>query len=147
MFDIKYLVTEDSERIQINDDTTLLKRLTIINKYFNTTTKKNEYKVNHVSGFYESNKGISIQDTSLIEGDGFFCVISLQAPGYQTPQEFQANPTGWTLKNDDYIVKGIVNEVTSINDVLANNECMKITKVAVCDYGSECMQHFEIWGQ
>lgn len=154
MLDIKYLKTEDNRFILtedgyriILDNNSITKRITIINKWFNTTTKKNEYRLNTIIGFYESAKSINIQDTSLINSDEFFCAIPMSTYGYQTPDAFQTNPTGWTLQKDDYIVKGKITTITSINDVLENNECMKITKVAVCDFGSPNMQHYEVWGK
>ena len=151
MFNIEYLVTENSNKLILDklEPNSITKRLTIINKWFNTTTKKNEYKTSIVSGFYESNKSISVADNTLLtEGNGFFCAIPLDTAGYQTPKEYEQNPVGWTLKNDDYIVNGIVSEeFTSINNILDNYECMKITKVAKYGFGSSRMQHFEVWGQ
>lgn len=120
--------------------------LTIVNKWFNKITKKNEYKVNPVKGFYSSNDGISINGTDLVKSDGFVARILTSEKNYQTPKDFQSNPTGWTLQNDDYIIKGIVNEVNSISGLKGNYECMKITKTAIKDYGSLDMQHFEISG-
>lgn len=120
--------------------------LTIVNKCFNKNTKRNEYKVSHVKGFYSSNNGISINGTDLVKSDGFIARILMSEEGYQTNKDYQLNPKGWTLKNDDYIIKGIVNEVKSISEMKDSYECMKITKIAIKDYGSVDMQHYEISG-
>lgn len=123
------------------------KDITIINKWFNKTTKTNEYKISHVHGFWSSNNGITISNTSLVKDDGLKALILLSERGYQTSKEFQNNPTGWTIKNDDYLVKGFVDRVTTIADLKDNYECMKITGFSIKDYGSLDMQHFEISGE
>lgn len=121
--------------------------LTIVNKWYNSNTKKNEYKVNSVKGFYSSNEGIVISGTDLVKSDGFITRILMSEEGYQTPKEFQMNPTGWTLQTDDYIVKGIITKVNKISDLKDNYECMKIKNISIKDYGSIDMQHYEISGE
>lgn len=119
--------------------------LTIVNKWYNKDTKKNEYKVHPVKGFFSSYNGISISGTDLIKQDGFVAYILKSEEGYQTPKEFQLNPTGWTLQNDDYIVKGIIGDISSVSEI--ELEKMKITNVAIKDYGSSDMQHYAIKGE
>lgn len=119
--------------------------LTIVNKWYNKDTKKNEYKVHPVKGFFSSYNGISISGTDLIKQDEFVAYILMSEEGYQTPKEFQLNPTGWTLQNDDYIVKGIIEDISSVSEI--ELEKMKITNVAIKDYGSSDMQHFAIKGE
>lgn len=127
------------------------KDITIINKWFNKTTKMNKYKIHHLKGFWSSNDGISISDTQLVKADGLIARILMSEAGYIDPKEYQKLTTindEWTLQNDDYLVKGKIEiEVKSINDILDNYECMKITNVAVKDYGSSDMQHFAISGE
>ena len=124
------------------------KDITVINKWFNKTTKMNEYKIHHVKGFWSSNAGISISDTQLIKADGLMARILMSEAGYIDPKEYQKLTTindEWTLQNDDYLVKGKIEiEVKSINDILDNYECMKITNVAIKDYGSDDMQHIAV---
>lgn len=120
--------------------------LTIVNKWYNKNTKKNEYKVHSVKGFYSSNDGISINGTDLVKSDGFISRILMSEENYQGPKDFQNNPTGWTLQKGDYIIKGIVSSVNSIAGLKDNYECMQITNVSIKDYGSLDMQHFEISG-
>lgn len=127
------------------------KDITLINKWFNKTTKMNEYKIHYVKGFWSSNNGISISDTQLVKADGVTVYILMSEIGYVDPKVYQKLTTinhEWTLQNDDYLVKGkIESEVKSINDILDNYECMKITNVAVKDYGSSDMCHFAITGE
>ena len=120
--------------------------LTIVNKWFNKTTKKPEYVATHVTGFYSSNNGIGINGVDLVKNDGFIARILMSVEGYQSPSTFQDNPTGWTLQKDDYIVKGIVSNITSLDD-LDNTEHFKITNYSIKDYGSTDMQHYEISGE
>lgn len=120
--------------------------LTIVNKWYNKETKKNEYKINPIKGFFSSDNGISINGVDLVKSDGFIARILMSEENYQSPKDFKINPIGWTLQNDDYIVKGIVEEVNSISELKDNYECMKITKIAIKDYGSLDMQHYEISG-
>ncbi len=121
------------------------KDLTIVNKVFDKKTRENTYKISHVHGFWSSSEGISISGTNLVKNDGFKALILMSEEGYVNPNEF--NGDGWTLRNDDYIVKGIVENVFTISNLKDNYECMKITNVAVKDYGSLDMQHFEISGE
>lgn len=122
------------------------KDITVVNKWFNKQTKQNEYKVRHIKGFWSSSKGVSISNTQLISSDSLVVRILISEKGYVNPKEFQKNCKGWTLQNDDYLVKGIVDSVTTIIEIQNNYECMKITNVAIKDYGSIDMQHFEVSG-
>lgn len=123
------------------------KDISIINKWFNKETKLNEYKIHHLKGFWSSNKGISISDTQLIKNDGLIVRILMSESGYVKPNEFQNTGNGWTLQNDDYLVKGLVDSVNTIANLKDNYECMKITNIAIKDYGSIDMQHYEISGE
>ena len=67
---------------------------------------------------------------------------------YQEPKEFEKNQKGWTLKEDDYLVKGKVENFTTITKILENyKNLMKITKVSTNDFGSEDMWNFEVTGE
>lgn len=122
------------------------KDLTIINKWFNKKTKENEYKISHIHGFFSSNEGISISNTQLIKSEGFKAIVLMSEAGYKKPKEFQESGNGWTLQNDDYIAKGIIEDVSTLAKLKEDYECMKITNVAIKDYGSLDMQHFEVSG-
>lgn len=123
------------------------KDITVINKYVDKD-KKTQYKVSYIKGFWSSNDGISINGTQLTKSDGLSARVLMSEEGYQKPEEFKKNQTGWTLKNDDYLVKGIVEEFSSISNLLDNyEEIIKITNIATKDYGSEDMQHWAITGE
>ena len=123
------------------------KDITIVNKWFNKETRTNEYKINHVKGFWNSNKGISLSDTLLIKNDSISVRILMSEKGYVSPKDFQETGEGWTLQNDDYLIKGLVNSITTIASLKDNYECMKITNIAENDYGSIEMQHFKVSGE
>lgn len=123
------------------------KDITVVNKWYNRETKQNEYKLSHIKGFWSSNKGITISDTQLIKSDGLIVRILMSESGYVSPKTFQESGKGWTLKNDDYLVKGLVDSVTTIANLKDNYECKKITNIAIKDYGSLSMHHFEVSGE
>ena len=124
------------------------KDLTIINKWFNKTTKSNEYKIHYIKGFWSSNFGISINNTQLIKDNGVIVRILMSEQDYHSPKEFKENGIGWTLQKDDYIAKGIIDNVESISQLKnENEEVMKITNISIKDYGSIDMQHYEVSGE
>ena len=124
------------------------KDITIINKWFNKETKKDEYKINHVKGFWSSNEGISISGTQLVKNDGVIVRILMSEQGYHSLKEFKDNGIGWTLQNDDYIVKGLIDKVETLTKLKSEyDDVMKITKISIKDYGSLDMQHFEVSGE
>lgn len=123
------------------------KDITVINKYFDKGTRSTKYKVSPVKGFWSSNDGISINGTQLTKQDGLIARILMSELNYQKPEEFKEKQIGWTLQTDDYLVKGIVKDFTTITKLLEDyKEVMKITNVSTKDYGSEDMWHFAITG-
>lgn len=116
------------------------KDITIVNKIYDSKTHKSTYKLSYVKGFWSSSKGVSINGVDLVPSNGFTCRILMSERGYVKPELFKGN--GWTLRNDDYAIKGRVAKF----DPSAPGESFKITSVAVKDYGSSSMQHFEISG-
>lgn len=124
------------------------KNLTVINKWFNKTTKLQEYKISHIKGFWSSNFGININNTQLIKNDGVIVRILMSEPNYHSSKDFKENGIGWTLQKDDYIAKGIIDKVESISQLKEeNDEVMKITNISIKDYGSVDMQHYEVDGE
>lgn len=127
------------------------KDITIINKYIDEG-RKSQYKVSHVKGFWSSSKGILINGMLLESNDNVTAVILMHElnqdkQSYQEPKEFEKKQEGWTLKEDDYLVKGIVNNFTTVTKLLEDyRDTMKITKVSTNDFGSEDMWNFEITG-
>lgn len=125
------------------------KDITIINKYIDKE-HKTQYKVSYVKGFWISNDGISINGTQITKADGLSARILIydsRNEEYQKPKDFEKKQKTWTLKPDDYLVKGIVENFTTITKLLDDyQEVIKITNIATRDYGSEDMQHFVITG-
>ena len=125
------------------------KDITIINQYIDSNHKK-AYKVSYVKGFWSSNDGISINGTQLTKNDGLSARILMndsRNAKYQRPEDFRKEQKTWTLQNDDYLVKGKVEDFTTITKLLEDyQEVIKITNVATKDYGSEDMKHFAITG-
>lgn len=126
------------------------KDITVINKYFDKTTKTTKYKVSHIKGFWSSNDGISINGTQLTKQDGLIARILMndsRNETFQKPEEFEKEQKTWTLQNDDYLVKGKVEDFTTTTKLLKDyQKVMKITNVATKDYGSEDMWHWAITG-
>ena len=106
------------------------KDITIVNKIYNKKTKQNEYRLHSLHGFWSSNEGVKISNTELIKNDGLKAMILFSESGYLLPTEYLGEEGTWTLKNDDYLVKGILEKVTSLADLKRNYECMKITNVS-----------------
>lgn len=125
------------------------KDITVINQYIDANHKK-AYKVSYVKGFLSSNDGVSINGTQLTKNDGLSARILMndsRNEEYQKPEEFKKEQKTWTLQNDDYLVKGKVADFTTITKLLENyREVIKITNIAIKDYGSEDMWHFAITG-
>lgn len=125
------------------------KDITVINQYIDENHKK-AYKVSYVKGFWSSNDGVSINGTQLTKNGGLSARILIndnRNEEYQKPEEFKKEQKTWTLQNDDYLVKGIVEDFTTITKLLENyQEVIKITNVAIKDYGSRDMWHFAVIG-
>lgn len=125
------------------------KDITVINQYTDNDHKK-AYKVSYVKGFWSSNDGISINGTQLTKNGGLSARILIndnRNEEYQKPEKFKKEQKTWTLQNDDYLVKGIVEDFTTITKLLENyQEVIKIINVAIKDYGSRDMWHFSVTG-
>lgn len=129
------------------------KDLSVINKYYDKEEKKNKYKITHLKGFFSSDDGISINGTQITRSDGLSARILIydsRNPEYQKPEEFEKDPTNWTLKPDDYIVKGNVYNCITPTEVLeryGSSNVIKIVKVGIKDYGDKELQHFVVTGE
>lgn len=125
----------------------LLKDISVINEILKDNGLVG-YKVTNIKGFWSSSEGISIEDTHIIKNDGLKVIIFTSEEGYISPKDFQNNyEDHWTLKNDDYLVKGKIESIKSITELKDKYEYMKITNVSLKDYGSLDMQHFEVIGE
>ncbi len=125
------------------------KDITVINQYIDSDHKK-AYKISYVKGFWSSNDGVSINGTQLTKSDGLSARILMndnRNKPYQKPEEFKKEQKTWTLQNDDYLVKGKIEDFTTTTKLLENyQDVMKITNIAIKDYGLEDMWHFAITG-
>ncbi len=125
------------------------KDITVINKYIDEN-RKPQYKVSCIKGFWSSNDGVSISGTQITKSDGLsarILIFDSRNEEYQKPKDFEKEQKTWTLKPDDYLVKGIVKDFTTITNLLKDyQEVIKITNIAIKDYGSGDMQHFAITG-
>ena len=128
--------------------TDVLKDITVVNKLYNKENKDFEYKINYIKAFWSSQNNIGISNTNLVTKD-VLKVFIFDYTNYLSPKDFQNNYSDgkWTLQNDDYLVKGIVDNIASIADLKEKYECMKITGIANKDYGTIKMQHFEVSGE
>ena len=123
------------------------KDITVINKYIEKETRTPKYKISYIKGFLSSNDGISINGTQLTKADGLIARILMSQESYQNPEDFKENQTGWTLQNDDYLIKGKVENFTTITQLLEDYQgVIKITNIATKDYGSKDMWHWAITG-
>lgn len=125
------------------------KDITVINQYIDDNHKKT-YKVSCVKGFWSFNDGISINGTQLIKNDSLSVRILIndsRNEEYQKPEDFRKEQKTWTLQNDDYLVKGKVENFTTITKLLEDyKDVIKITNIATKDYGNEDMWHWTITG-
>ncbi len=124
--------------------------ITVINKYFDKQSKTSKYKVSYVKGYWSSNNGISINGTILTKVDGLSARILMndsRNETYQEPKDFEKEQKTWTLKPDDYLVKGKVEDFTAITQLEDYSDVIKIKNVATKDYGSSDMWHWTITGE
>ncbi len=123
--------------------------MSVFNKHTDSFTKNIVYKkhiIDHV--FWDNSKGINLN-----RGYDNDDKVNVYVPKdkndmseYVEPKQY--NGIGWTLKNGDFIIRGLVteNEISGIKDLSAY-ETFVITMVDDKDFGSENMHHFEIKGK
>lgn len=123
--------------------------MSVFNKYTDTFTKDIIYKKHIIENvFWDDSKGVNLNH-GYDEADEVNIYIPKNKNDmseYVKPKQY--NGIGWTLKNGDFIIKGVVaeNEVSGIKD-LSSYETFTITMVDDKDFGSKNMQHFEIRGK
>lgn len=121
----------------------------IFNKHTDPFTKQITYKrhiIDHV--FWDNSKGVNLNRG--YDNDDkvnvFIPKDENDMSEYVKPKQY--NGIGWTLKNGDFIIRGLVaeNEVSGIKDLSAY-ETFVITMVDDKDFGNENMHHFEVKGK
>ena len=121
----------------------------VFNKHTDSFTKNIVYKKHIIDNvFWDDSKGVNLS-RGYDEADNVNVYIPKNKNDmseYVKPKQY--NGIGWTLKNGDFIIKGLVTEtqVSGIKD-LSNYEVFTITMVDDKDFGSENMHHFEIRGK
>ncbi len=121
----------------------------VFNKHTDSFTKNIVYKKHIIDNvFWDDSKGVNLNH-GYDEADNVNVYIPKDKNDmseYVKPKQY--NGIGWTLKNGDFIIKGLVaeNEVSGIKDLSAY-EVFTITMVDDKDFGSENMHHFEIRGK
>lgn len=123
--------------------------MSVFNKYTDSFTKEVVYKKHVINKvFWDDSKGVNLN-----RGYDNADVVNVFVPKEQNDMSEYVKPKhyngiGWTLKEGDFIIKGLVteNEVSGIKD-LSNYEAFVITMVDDKDFGTEDMHHFEIRGK
>lgn len=122
--------------------------MSVYNKYVDPFTHKTIYKKHLIDNvFWDDSLGSNL-NMGYENADKVNVYIPYDKNDlseYKSPKEY--NGIGWTLKNEDYMVKGDVEieEVESIKE-LSNYEIFKMTVNDNKDFGSPNMQHFELRG-
>ena len=123
--------------------------MSVFNKYTDSFTKDIVYKKHVINkAFWDDSKGVNLNRgyDNADEVNVFIPKEQNDMSEYVKPKHY--NGIGWTLKEGDFIIKGLVteNEVSGIKD-LSNYEAFVITMVDDKDFGTEDMHHFEIRGK
>ncbi len=121
----------------------------VFNKHTDSFTKNIVYKRHIIDNvFWDDSKGVNLNH-GYDEADNVNVYVPKDKNDmseYVKPKQYNGN--GWTLKNGDFIIKGLVTEtqISGIKD-LSTYEVFTITMVDDKDFGSENMHHFEIRGK
>lgn len=108
--------------------------ITIYNRYKNPVTKMDNFKRTVLNNtHWESTQGVTVGGINLTTSNSISVVIPLSTDGYTDPSNY--NGEGWTLSENDYIVKGKVDkEITSYADLKEFDMKMVISSYEVNDY-------------
>lgn len=125
--------------------------MSVFNKFTNPATKEVKFTKHYIDNvFWDDSTGINRNQGSNSDDKVNVYIPKLQndLSEYKTPKEYAKDGIGWTLENDNFIIKGQVeeNEVSGIKE-LSKYEVFTITLVDNKDFGSPNMQHFEIRGK
>ena len=120
--------------------------ITLYNAYYDATTRLNKWKRTHIKGvFWVNRKGANKIKSGMDACDSVQVFIPLTVSGYVEPKSFDGS-VGWTLRTNDKIVLGIVDD--EIKDLEKKYDNVHdITSVDLKDYGSMSMRHWEIGGR
>lgn len=123
---------------------------TVFNRMYDPVTRQDHWKATQIrSVFWEDCKAANTIKSGMENSDSAMVFIPFSvSAGYQKPKEFEKTPSGWTLRPEDYIVKGLVDYDGSVTKLLDHfDDVIVITSVDTMDYGSPDMQHWEVSGK
>ena len=109
-------------------------KVTVYNRYEDPVTKQDIFKRTVIDrAHWEAVEGITLGNMNISTSNTITVVIPLKQDGYVPQGEFVG--TGWTLKENDYIVKGeSTKEITSFADLHKTDFVMVITSFEINDY-------------
>ena len=122
------------------------KDITVVNKYLDSKTRTKKYGIYHLKGFWNSRQTIKLSNLELLNSNSYSALILMTESGYVKPKEYKGDSETWTLKPDDYLIKGKIESFNSLNE-LENYEYMKITDASIKDYCSDDMKHYMVSGE
>lgn len=118
--------------------------VTILNKYIeNRESKYKRYIIKNVH--WEDSIGINELQIGIIKDidNSTIYIPFTSGKDYVKPKQYKG--IGFTLRDEDYIIKGIVDEDLPIKKLEEKyDDVRKITKVDTYDYGSKEMQHWRV---
>lgn len=121
---------------------------TVFNRVYDPKTRTDRWQVTQIHGvFWENRKSSNVIASGMKEADSVLIFIPFSVPDYRKPKEFEADSSGWTLRPEDYVVKGLVEYTGPILELTKRfDDVIMITSVDTMDYGSPDMQHWEVSG-
>lgn len=120
---------------------------TVFNQY-HPTPKTTAWKTTYLDAvFWEDTHAVRMGKADIAYSDSVrvFIPFSIEAGTTFVAGTFSGQ--GWTLKPGDYLVKGNASWPEDNQPSKHFPHCISITEVATCDFGSFCMQHWEVMGK
>lgn len=109
--------------------------ITIYNRYENPDTGMDDYKrtvIDHAH--WEATEGVNVGGINFTTANTISVVIPLKTGGYVEPSKYVG--VGWTLKENDYIVRGKIDkEIKRYADLEDESLKMVISSYEINDYG------------
>ena len=109
--------------------------ITIFNRYEDPATKMDKFHKTVIdNAYWEATEGVQLGAINISSSNSISVVIPYTTPGYVSPGEYVG--TGWTLAENDYIVKGVFgSNITNFSDLKNADMKMVIHSYEVNDYG------------
>lgn len=130
--------------------------ITIINKWYNPATRLDEWRKTQIQGVnWHGSQAVAAGDNGLVSANRYVIRVPIDAaPADKTwihPEEFAAKAKDvldefWTLRNGDYIVRGLVDaDISSPKEI--PGEHFVVTGWSDNRRGSPATQHWRVDGQ